>query len=469
MANTMPAKNKIRSFTEGPLYKSILFFSLPLMASQILQVLFNISDVIIVGKGIADSTVPVGAVGSTSTLLTLFTGFLIGLGAGINVKVAQYLGANKDDDVKKTVNTALILSVCMGLIIFAASFFFARGMLELLKTKDELLDKAVIYLKIYSCGMPAMAIFNYGNGVLSAAGDTKRPLIYLTISGLLNIALNLFFVLRCGLDVEGVALASVITQYLSAIAVTVRLLNVKGAHKLEFKGFSADKKKTGEILGLGIPAGLQNAVFSVANMFIQVGINSFPYKEVTGITTAMNIDTVIYNVMAAFNTACSTFIGQNYGAGKKKRALRCYFVTTLYACIAGLVLGAFAVFKGDLILALFDPDPEVIAAGMEKMKIMGLSFCLAPFMDNTIAASRGIGKSLVPTIMVILGSCVFRVIWIFTIFAQIGTIVSLFLLYPISWAITAIAEIIYFAIAFKRTNFAPKTDIAVLEADTDTH
>ena len=439
----MPAKNKIRSFTEGPLYKSILFFSLPLMASQILQVLFNISDVIIVGKGIADSTVPVGAVGSTSTLLTLFTGFLIGLGAGINVKVAQYLGANKDDDVKKTVNTALILSVCMGLVIFAASFFFARGMLELLKTKDELLDKAVIYLKIYSCGMPALAIFNYGNGVLSAAGDTKRPLIYLTISGLLNIALNLFFVLRCGLDVEGVALASVITQYLSAIAVTVRLLNVKGAHKLEFKGFSADKKKTGEILGLGIPAGLQNAVFSVANMFIQVGINSFPYKEVTGITTAMNIDTVIYNVMAAFNTACSTFIGQNYGA--------------------------VAVFKGDLILALFDPDPEVIAAGMEKMKIMGFSFCLAPFMDNTIAASRGIGKSLVPTIMVILGSCVFRVIWIFTIFAQIGTIVSLFLLYPISWAITAIAEIIYFAIAFKRTNFAPKTDIAVLEADTDTH
>lgn len=407
--------------------------------------------------------------GSTSTLLTLFTGFLIGLGAGINVKVAQYLGANKDDDVKKTVNTALILSVCMGLIIFAASFFFARGMLELLKTKDELLDKAVIYLKIYSCGMPALAIFNYGNGVLSAAGDTKRPLIYLTISGLLNIALNLFFVLRCGLDVEGVALASVITQYLSAIAVTVRLLNVKGAHKLEFKGFSVDKKKTGEILGLGIPAGLQNAVFSVANMFIQVGINSFPYKEVTGITTAMNIDTVIYNVMAAFNTACSTFIGQNYGAGKKKRALRCYFVTTLYACIAGLVLGAFAVFKGDLILALFDPDPEVIAAGMEKMKIMGFSFCLAPFMDNTIAASRGIGKSLVPTIMVILGSCVFRVIWIFTIFARIGTIVSLFLLYPISWAITAIAEIIYFAIAFKRTNFAPKTDIAVLEADTDTH
>lgn len=440
----MPAKNKIRSFTEGSLYKSILFFSLPLMASQILQVLFNISDVIIVGKGIADSTVPVGAVGSTSTLLTLFTGFLIGLGAGINVKVAQYLGANKDDDVKKTVNTALILSVCMGLIIFAASFFFARG-------------------------MPALAIFNYGNGVLSAAGDTKRPLIYLTISGLLNIALNLFFVLRCGLDVEGVALASVITQYLSAIAVTVRLLNVKGAHKLEFKGFSVDKKKTGEILGLGIPAGLQNAVFSVANMFIQVGINSFPYKEVTGITTAMNIDTVIYNVMAAFNTACSTFIGQNYGAGKKKRALRCYFVTTLYACIAGLVLGAFAVFKGDLILALFDPDPEVIAAGMEKMKIMGFSFCLAPFMDNTIAASRGIGKSLVPTIMVILGSCVFRVIWIFTIFARIGTIVSLFLLYPISWAITAIAEIIYFAIAFKRTNFAPKTDIAVLEADTDTH
>lgn len=455
MAESLP-KSAIKtkpSFTEGSLFKSIMLFSLPLMASQILQVLFNISDVIIVGKGVAESTVPVGAVGSTSTLLTLFTGFLIGLGAGINVKTAQYLGAKKAKDVKDTVNTSLVLSAIMGVVIFAACFFFARGMLEILKTKEELIDKAVIYLKIYSFGMPAMAIFNYGNGILSAAGDTKRPLVYLTVSGLLNVGLNFVFVLACKLDVEGVALASVITQYLSGIAVIVRLIKIKGMHRLEFKGFTFNGKKAAEVLILGIPAGIQNAIFAIANIFIQIGINKFPYKEVTGITTAQNIDTVIYNVMAAFYTACSTFMGQNYGAGKKDRVLKSYYITMFYAFLFGLIFGIFVFFKGEVLLALFDDDPEVIAAGMEKLKVMGFIYCLGAFMDNTIAASRGIGKSLIPTIIVIIGSCLFRIVWIYTIFARFNTIPSLFLLYPVSWVITAIAEMIYFFIAFKKTRF----------------
>lgn len=454
------AKNKKFGFTEGSLFKNVLLFSLPLMASQILQVLFNISDVIIVGKGVENPTVPVGAVGSTSTLLTLFTGFLIGLGAGINVKVAQYIGAKKGKDVKQTVDTSLVLSVIMGLIIFATCFIFARGILELLKTKDELIDKAVIYLKIFSFGMPAMAIFNYGNGILSAAGDTKRPLVYLTVSGIMNIGLNFIFVLGVGWDVEGVALASVITQYLSAAAIMIRLLTIKGMHKLEFKSFRFDATKAKEVLVLGIPAGLQNAIFSVANILIQKGINDkFPYKVVTGITTAQNVDTVIYNVMAATNTACSTFVGQNYGSGKKDRILKSYFVSLIYDFSFGLVLGAIAFFKGNFFLSLFDPDPEVIAAGMAKLKVMGFTYCLGAFMDNTIAASRGIGKSLVPTIMVILGSCVFRIIWIYTIFAHYQTIFSLFMLYPISWLITAIAEIIYFFAVYAKLPSSPSPDI----------
>lgn len=438
----------LTTFTEGSLFKGIILFSLPLMASQILQVLFNISDVIIVGKGVADSTIPVGAVGSTSTLLTLFTGFLIGIGAGINVKVAQYLGAKREKDVKETVDTSLVLSAAMGVIIFALCFILARQLLELLKTKDELLDKAVTYFRIFSFGMPALAIFNYGNGVLSAAGDTKRPLIYLTVSGISNIGLNFFFVLVCGLDVEGVALASVITQYMSAIAVVVRLLKIKDAHRLDLKHFTFKWKKASEVLALGIPAGIQNGIFAVANIFIQVGINKFEYKQVTGINTAQNADTIIYNIMMAFYTACSTFIGQNYGAGKRDRAIKSYYVTTLYAFAFGLILGALVFFKGDLFLAMFDSDPEVIAAGMQKLKIMGFSFCISAFMDNSIAASRGIGKSLVPTIVVILGSCVFRVVWIYTVFAHYKTITSLFLLYPVSWIITGIAETIYFFVSY---------------------
>lgn len=449
------------TFTEGSLFKGIILFSLPLMASQILQVLFNISDVIIVGKGVADSTVPVGAVGSTSTLLTLFTGFLIGIGAGINVKVAQYLGAKREKDVKETVDTSLVLSAAMGVIIFALCFFLARQLLELLNTKAELLDKAVTYFRIFSFGMPALAIFNYGNGVLSAAGDTKRPLIYLAVSGIANIGLNFFFVLVCGLDVEGVALASVITQYMSAAAVTVRLLKIKDAHRLDLKNFTYKWEKAGEVLALGVPAGIQNGIFAVANIFIQVGINEFEYKQVTGINTAQNADTIIYNIMMAFYTACSTFIGQNYGAGKPARAIRSYYVTTLYAFAFGLVLGALAFFKGDLFLSMFDSDPEVIAAGMQKLKIMGFSFGLSAFMDNAIAASRGIGKSLVPTIVVIIGSCVFRVVWIYTVFAHYKTITSLFLLYPVSWIITGIAETIYFFVSYvalkkrKSSDFQP--------------
>lgn len=441
------------TFTQGSLFTGIILFSLPLIASQILQVLFNISDVIIVGKGIQNSTIPVGAVSSTSTLLTLFTGFMIGLGAGINVKTAQYLGANKSDDVKKTVDTSLVISVITGVVIFVVCFFLARPLLELLKTKDELIDKAVLYFKIYAFGMPALAIFNYGNGVLSAAGDTKRPLIYLTVSGFMNVGLNLFFVLVCKLDVEGVGLASVITQYISGIAVIIRLIRIKDVHRLDFKTFSLSGKKAGEVLILGVPAGIQNCIFAIANIFIQTGINEFPYKEVTGINTAQYADTIIYNVMAAFYTACSTFMGQNYGAGKKDRVLKSYFISMLYACLFGLVLGAFCFYKGDIFLRLFDDDPEVIAAGMEKLKIVGFAFCISAFMDNTIAASRGIGKSLVPTIIVIIGSCIFRIVWIYTVFAHFKTITSLFLLYPVSWAITAVAEMAYFFVSFKKTKF----------------
>ena len=441
----------VKRFTEGSLFRNILLFSLPLMLSQVLQVLFNISDVIIVGKGSANPTIPVGAVGSNSTLLTLFTGFLIGLGAGVNVRVAQYLGAKKQDDVQSTVSTSLVLSVIMGLLIFAVCFIFAENILVMLETKSELLDKAVIYLKIYSCGMPAMAIFNYGNGVLSAAGDTRRPLIYLTASGIMNIGLNFFFVLVCKLDVEGVALASIITQYVSAVLVMVRITTVKGDYKLDFKKFVFSGKKAAEVLYLGIPAGLQNAIFAIANIFIQKSINhTFPYKVVTGNGVSQNVDSVIYNVMMAFYTACSTFIGQNYGAGKKDRVLKSYFISTGYAFVIGSVLGISGYIFGRPILSLFDPDLEVVAAGMEKLKIMGVCYGIGAFMDASLAASRGLGKSLAPTIIVIMGSCVFRFVWLYTVFAKYQTIPSLYLLYPVSWVITAVFEIAYFFMAYKK-------------------
>ncbi len=443
-----------KMMVEGPLFKNILLFSIPLIFSQVLQVLFNMADVAVVGKFSGD--IPLGAVSSTSTLVVLLTGFLIGLGSGINVKIAQYYGAKKEDDVKHTVSTSFIISVVAGFIILIATFFFGRFFLEVLKTDEKLIDKATLYLKIYAFGMPALGIFNFGNGVLSATGDTKRPLVYLTIAGVLNIGLNFFFVLVFKMDVDGVSLASIISQYVSATLVIIRMVKIKACYKLDFKDLVVSGKKTLEVLYLGIPAGIQNAIFSIANLFIQGAVNSFSTDVISGVGAAMNADTIIYNVMGAFYTACSSFIGQNYGAGNKDRMLKSYFICTFYSFMIALILGAFLFFKGELFLRIFTDTPAVIEAGMEKIRIMAFAFSVSAFMDCTIAASRGIGKTLAPTIIVILGSCVFRVIWIFTVFAHFKTLTSLFLLYLFSWAITAVAEIIYFIIAFKKTSCSLK-------------
>ena len=445
-----------KMMVEGPLFKNILLFSIPLIFSQVLQVLFNMADVAVVGKFSGD--IPLGAVSSTSTLVVLLTGFLIGLGSGINVKIAQYYGAKKEEDVKRTVSTSFIISIVAGFIILIATFFFGRYFLEILKTDEELIDKATLYLKIYAFGMPALGIFNFGNGVLSATGDTKRPLVYLTIAGVLNIGLNFFFVLVFKMDVDGVSLASIISQYVSATLVIIRMIKIKACYKLDFKDFAVSGKKTLEVLYLGIPAGIQNAIFSIANLFIQSAVNSFSTDVISGVGAAMNADTIIYNVMGAFYTACSSFIGQNYGAGNKDRMLKSYFICTFYSFMIALILGTFLFFKGDLFLRIFTDTPAVIEAGMEKIRIMAFAFCVSAFMDCTIAASRGLGKTLAPTIIVILGSCVFRVIWIYTVFAHFKTLTSLFLLYLFSWAITAVAEIIYFIIAFKKTSCSLKPD-----------
>lgn len=226
-----------KMMVEGPLFKNILLFSIPLIFSQVLQVLFNMADVAVVGKFSGD--IPLGAVSSTSTLVVLLTGFLIGLGSGINVKIAQYYGAKKEEDVKHTVSTSFIISVVAGFIILIATFFFGRFFLEVLKTDEKLIDKATLYLKIYAFGMPALGIFNFGNGVLSATGDTKRPLVYLTIAGVLNIGLNFFFVLVFKMDVDGVSLASIISQYVSAALVIIRMIKIKTCYKLDFKEFTA--------------------------------------------------------------------------------------------------------------------------------------------------------------------------------------------------------------------------------------
>ena len=455
MARSRPARAGGIQMTEGPLYKNILLFSVPLIFSQLLQVLFNMADVAVVGK--FSSATALGAVGSTSTLVTLFTGFLIGLSNGVNVRVAQYLGARQEEDTRNCVHTALILCTLSGVVIAVLCFFLAAPMLELLKTKDDLLPGAVLYFRIYALGMPALGIFNFGNAVLSASGDTKRPLAYLTAAGILNVILNLFFVIVCKMAADGVALASIISQYLSAVLVLLHMTRLTDSCRVEWKLLRLHGSEVGRILGLGVPAGIQHMIFAVANLFIQVGINSFDSTVVSGNSAAVNVDNVIYNVMAAFYTACSTFMGQNWGEGHKKRMMDSYLISLFYAFAVAAVLGVAFYFAGRPFLYVFTNSADVVEAGMQRMKIMCFSYAISAFMDNTIAACRGLGRTIVPTVVVIMGSCVFRVIWVYTIFAHYHTIPSLYLLYAFSWTITAAAEIAYFLRCFRKLRLVPET------------
>ena len=439
---------KAINMTEGPLAKQILFVSLPLMLSNLLQVLFNISDVAIVGR-FAGSTA-LGSVGSTSIFVTLFTGFLIGLGGGINVLVARFYGAGRAKDVKKTVGSSLIISLIAGVILLIVGLFGSPALLQIINTKPDLLPGAVMYLRVYFLGMPALALYNYGNAVFSAIGDTKKPLIFLAIAGVLNVILNLFFVIVCHLSVVGVALASAISQCVSAGLILHALTKVQDSYALHLREVKFDRTIGQRVLLLGVPAGLQNAVFAFANLFIQAGVNSFDSLMVKGNSAAANADNLIYDAMAAIYMACASFMSQNYGAGKVDRVKKSFYISLAYSFAIGLVLGGSLLLFGREFLALFTTEPAVIDAGMHRIGVMGLAYCISAFMDCTIAACRGLGETVVPTILVVLGSCVFRVIWVYTIFAYFHTIPSLYLLYPFSWGLTAIAEIIYFVRIYKK-------------------
>ncbi len=442
-------KTKIQSLTTGSLAGGILVFSLPLVLSNVLQIVFNLSDVAVVGRFAGDTAL--GAVGSTTIFVSLFTGFLIGIGAGVNSLAALFFGARDDRAVTETVHTSFIIALAVGVILWLAGTLSANAVLTLLGTKAEFFDGALLYLRIVFTGLPALAMYNFGSAVWSAVGNTKKPLAFLSAAGVLNVILNLVFVIVFGLGVAGVALATVISQYVSAVLTVASLTKAEGSFRLTPKSLKFSAGKAKRVIALAVPAGCQNAIFAVANLFIQSGVNSFDATTVEGCTAGANFDYLVYDVMAAFYVAASSFMAQNLGAGKRSRILKSYFLSLFYSfAIAALIGGVIALFP-KAFLSLFTADGTVAAAGARRMRIMGLSYCVSAFMDCTIAASRGLGKTAVPTFIVIMGSCVFRVIWVYTVFAHFGTVDSLYLLYVFSWTLTAAAEIAYFAAICRRT------------------
>lgn len=438
----------IRSVGDGKLPKQILLFSLPLMASNVLQVLFNMADIAVVGQ--FAGSISLAAVGSTATAVTLFTGILIGISGGVNALIARYYGGSNREELGRTVHCAAIICLLCGIAMLVFGIFGTRPLLRLLNTKEELLDKACLYMQIYFCGMPALALYNFGNAVYSAIGNTRKPLYYLLFAGILNVLLNLLFVIVCKLDVAGVAIASITSQYLSAALIMTALFRSGEAYHLRWKELRLYRKNCREILMLGIPSGLQNGIFYVANLFVQAGVNHFDTIMVAGNSAAANSDGLVYDVMAAFYTACSSFIGLNYGAGRKKQVWHSYLICLGYSFGIGAILGLSLVAFGPAFLSLFANEAAVIDAGMKRLAIMGPCYCASAFMDNAIAASRGLGKSFVPMVIVISGSCIFRIVWVMTVFAWFQTITSLYLVYICSWALTALLENWYFIRCYRK-------------------
>ncbi len=431
-----------------PLSLRILLFSIPLIISNLLQVLFHMADVAVVGR--FAGSISLAAVGSTAIAVTLFTGLLIGFGGGVNALAARHLGSGDDKKLTRTEHTSLLLMLILGALLLLFGLFGSRWLLVLLGTKEELVESATLYMQIYFLGMPALAVYNFGAAVYSAAGNTKKPLAFMLTAGVLNVVLNLFFVIVCRLDVLGVAIASIISQYLSAVLILVSLSRERGRIGLCAHSLRISLPEAREILSLGLPAALQYSIFYVANLFIQAGVNTFDTVTVAGNSAATNADGLVYDVMAAFYTACSSFIGQAYGAGDKKTVMRSFLICLGYSFAAGAILGLSLVALGPLFLSLFTDEPEVVTEGMKRLTVMGLSYAVSAFMDTPLAASRGIGRGVVPMIFVILGSCVFRVVWVYTVFAYFGTLTSLYLLYIFSWTITAIFETWYFLSCYKK-------------------
>ena len=434
----------------GSVFGKMLLFALPLMCSSILQLLFNAADIVVVGRFAGDNAL--AAVGSNTALINLLTNLFVGLSVGTNVLTAQYYGAKRERDLKEIVHTSMLLSLYSGLLLMVVGLIGAPKLLALMQAPPEVLDLAVLYLRIYFLGMASMMVYNFGSAILRAVGDTKRPLYYLLGAGIVNVVLNLIFVIVCHLGVAGVAMATVISQTISAFLVVRCLVREQGGIHLELKELCITREKLGKIMQIGLPAGFQGTVFSLSNVVIQSAVNSFGNIAVAGNSAAANIEGFVYMAMNAFHQATISFTSQNYGARAYKRIYKILFAGELSVIVTGLVLGNLAVFFGEALLRIYSPSADVIAAGMTRLQIICTLYALCGVMDVLVGALRGIGYSIIPMIVSLVGACGLRLLWIATVFQipEYHSLRTVYLSYPITWTITLTVHAITFALAARK-------------------
>lgn len=435
----------------GPLFGKILAFSVPLMLSGILQLLFNAADTVVVGR-FAGSTA-LAAVGSTSSLINLLTNLFIGFSVGANVLIARFYGAKKEKEASETVHSAICLSVICGVILLALGVSVTRQILVWMGTPGEVLGQAALYMKIYFIGMPVMLLYNFGSSILRAIGDTRRPLYYLMAAGVVNVALNLVFVIVLHMGVAGVATATVVSQALSAFLILRCLSGLEGSCRLDLKKLCLKKDKTIQIMRIGFPAGLQGMVFSLSNVLIQSSVNSFGAVAMAGNTAAMNLEGFIYIAMNSFHQTAMSFTSQNLGAGKIKRINQALFLCLGMVTFVGLTMGWVAYLAGEPLLRIYSSDGEVIRYGIMRLSVICTTYCLCGIMDVFVGALRGIGYSFMPMVVSLLGACGLRILWIFTIFQWHRSLLGLYISYPVSWLLTgAVHALCYIVVNRKHLN-----------------
>ena len=440
----------------GSILKKLLLFSVPLILSSVLQLLFNTADVIVVGKFAGTNSL--SAVGSTGSLINLITNLFMGLSVGTNVIVARLFSAKKNEEIRQAVHTSIAISIIGGLFLTVVGLFLAPEILKWMDTPaDGILDLATLYVRVYFCGITASLVYNFGSAILRAIGDTFRPLIFLIIAGVVNVVLNLFFVIVLDMDVAGVALATSLSQCLSAFLVIRCLMKEKSAVHLVLKDLKIYKDKLFSILIIGLPAGIQGSLFALSNVVIQSAINSFGNIVIAGNTAAANLEGYVYVSMNAFHQATISFVSQNIGAKKYKRINKIVLTAIGAVTVTGLVLGLGCYIFGSPLLKLYTDSTPAIEAGLVRLKYISTCYCLCGIMDVMVGALRGLGKSILPMIVSLMGACVFRLIWIYTIFQmeRFHMIDTVYVSYAISWILTASVHILCYIIV--KRNFSKRS------------
>ena len=441
---------------DGVIWKQIFLFSIPLLLGNLFQQLYNAVDSIIVGNYIGSQAL--AAVGSSAPVINLLISFFMGLSIGAGIIISRYYGARNIDGLQEAVHTSLAITFLAGIVMTFIGVSLSPYILQWVGTPNDVMSSSILYLRIYFLGITASLIYNYGASILRAKGDTKRPLYYLALAGAVNVVLNLLLVIVFHLGVAGVGIATVVSQIISAALIFICLTHEKGGMQLRPKEMRIDLNKFFDILKIGLPAGIQGCVFSLSNVVIQASVNSFGSTIMAGNGAAQNIEGFVYTGMNAFYQSCLTFTSQNMGAKRMDRIKQTLLSCQLLVIVTGLVLGIGAWYFGDILLSIYSDDPAVIAAGIVRLGYVSKTYFLCGMMDVMVGTLRGLGYSIFPMIVSLLGACGLRILWLATIFNMYHTIEMVYISYPVSWIITAFAHVITFVFVFRKVSHKIKEE-----------